>query len=359
MTLKISIYGKKNTMLKSNLLSNKLKVVNSLETDFPPHRYVYHIGSEYYSPDLYTYMHNSRGFRSVEFSSKNSILTAGCSYTYGSGLPFEYIWPQLLQKKILDKQVANLSYPGASIEQLIYYLFQYFKQIGNPEMIICNFPDFFRFNTVTKDLYLIQYYTNIHENTYYTKEFKKSIKESFGSEASGLYTNVQLILMLEQYCESNNIKLIWSTWESISANKIYQELDIPDLSLYLKSTFRYYHTDLSSREFHYLKGASFFNNDKKIQYKEQYGINHPFNKCHAHEKAESEDFFEVAYDRYIVPKKHKAPAMLTEDQANLSRSEKDKNLDFTNNTAHFGSHAQIHWAEFYYDIIKEQYPDFI
>ena len=78
-----------------------------------------------------------------------------------------------------------------------------------------------------------------------------------------------------------------------------------------------------------------------------------------HEKAESEDFFEVAYDRYLVPKKHKMPVMLLQDQVNLSRFEKDKNLDFTNNTAHFGSHAQIHWAEFYYDIIKEKYPELI
>ena len=77
------------------------------------------------------------------------------------------------------------------------------------------------------------------------------------------------------------------------------------------------------------------------------------------EKNETEDFFEVAYDRYLLPKKHKYPEMKTEDHVNLSRSEKDKYLNPQLINSHFGAHANIHWAEFYYDIIKEKYPEFI
>ena len=47
---------------------------------------------EYYSPDLYTYDLNTHGYRSIEFSNDVEILTVGCSFTFGTGLPFEYTW---------------------------------------------------------------------------------------------------------------------------------------------------------------------------------------------------------------------------------------------------------------------------
>ena len=45
------------------------------------------------------------------------------------------------------------------------------------------------------------------------------------------------------------------------------------------------------------------------------------------------------------------------------KNKRDKNLNTTNSIfgglGHFGSHRNIHWVEFYYNIIKEKYPEFI
>jgi hypothetical protein len=66
-------------------------------------------------PDPVVYQYNSRGFRDAEWPDdlKNSIWCVGDSFTVGLGTPFEYIWPQVLQKKT-RKRTINLSMDGAS-----------------------------------------------------------------------------------------------------------------------------------------------------------------------------------------------------------------------------------------------------
>ena len=329
---------------------------------------------EYYSPDLYTYDLNTHGYRSIEFSSDIDILTVGCSFTFGTGLPFEYTWSQQLQKKIPNKKIATLSWPGLGIQDLVSLLFKYFKSIGNPKMIICNFPDFFRFEILTKELKLVNYYSNIDQNNSFSKEEHQNIKEAFAEEAWGYYINVQFISMLEQYCESSGIKLIWSTWQSnyYKYNHIFNDIGFNNLNEYLKHTFKYYYTDNQIGMFQYLKYQLSFDTNKKIKYPKKLNklwnetihlseeeLMHKLMNCHMKEREETEDFFEIAYDRYSPPEKHKHPQMKTEDQVNLSRIEKDKYLLPDLSHIHWGSHANIHWAEFYYDIIKEKYPEFI
>ena len=329
---------------------------------------------EYYSPDLYTYEYNNYGFRSEEFSSDIDILTVGCSHTFGSGLPFEYTWSQQLQKKILNKKIATIAVPGLSIQSAVSYLFNYFKIIGNPKMIICNFPDFYRFEVLTKELKLVDYYENIGKNNSFSTEEHQNIKEAFADEAWGYYINLKCILMLEQYCESSGIKLIWSTWQYSMQNykNLFNESKFNNLDEYLKNKFKYYHSDNQVAILQYIKTQLFFDTNKKIKYPKKFNTLwgdltnliseesvFKFTNCHMKEREETEDFFEVAYDRYLLPKKHKYPQMKTEDQVNLSRSEKDKYLNPQLINSHFGSHANIHWAEFYFDIIKEKYPEFI
>ena len=58
-----------------------------------------------------------------------------------------------------------------------------------------------------------------------------------------------------------------------------------------------------------------------------------------------------------MPEEHKGAP---ESQLSITRSERDKNLsDNPLHIGHFGAHRNIHWAEFYFNIIKEKYPDFI
>jgi hypothetical protein len=320
---------------------------------------------EYHSPDLYTYKYNNHKYRSIEFSSNIDILTAGCSFTFGTGLPFEYTWSQQLQKRLPHKKVATLSWPGISIQKIISYIFRYFKNIGNPKMIICNFPDFYRFLFLEKSSNnIINYYPNLPENLFIPKKERKQLIESVPAETWGFYINYEYILMLEQYCESNDIKLIWSTWDNrilgenfhiSDSGNMYNVLGSMNIHENLKNVFKYFYSDYESPYFYNLFANISFDQNGKIKYSEN--VPQEFMNCHNKERKETEDFFEVAYDRYIVPQKD---INNFEKQLKMSKLEKNKNLNNRPlNMGHFGSHRNIHWAEFYYNIIKQQYPDFI
>jgi hypothetical protein len=326
------------------------------------------VASEYFTPDLYTYSYNKHNFRSIEFSSDVDILTAGCSFTFGMGLPFEYTWSQQLQKQLPNKKIATLSWPGYSIQKIISYIFRYFKSIGHPKMIICNFPDFYRFLFLNKYNYgIMNYYSGILQNPSFSKKIKKQIEESCPSDYWGYYINYEYIFMLEQYCDSNNIKLIWSTWSNVGSNKnedrnfFYSVFPNGDLKKEIvkdenfKNTFKYFYQDYESLNFYKLNSKILFDKNGKIKYLDKKNMD-----CHHQLKNETEDFFEVAYDRYTIPEKDRDDM---QKHLKMSRSERDKNLNRTNSIfgglGHFGSHRNIHWAEFYFNIIKQNYPEFI
>ena len=344
-------------------LENILKNFNSLYCIENPtgNSQIVHAATEYYMPDLYTYKYNSHGFRSIEFSPEVDILTAGCSFTFGSGLPFEYTWSQQLQRKITNKKIATISSPGYSTQKIISYIFKYFKSIGNPKMIICLLPDFYRFLFLEKvSNKMVSHYKQIHQNSTLDKKFKQQIKSSSPPMNWGYYINYEYILMLEQYCESNDIKLIWSTWDTDEAfdhdkNNIFHEIGFNNVHESLRDIFKYYHYDQENLIFDNMALSISFDRNGKIQYSER--TPHPLLHCHEEEKKETEDFFELAYDRYVVPEKDRNNV---EKHMKISRLEKDKNLNpSVGYLGHFGSHRNIHWTDFYYNIIKEQYPDFI
>jgi hypothetical protein len=209
------VHGTGNTM-NIEKLENILKDFNSLyciENGLSD-RQIVHGVTEYYSPDLYTYKYNSHGFRSTEFSSDVDILTAGCSHTFGSSIPFEHTWSQQLQKKIPNKKIATIAGPGYSTQKIISYIFRYFENIGNPKMIICNFPDFYRFLFLNNySNRIVHHYKNMLETPTLDKKTKKELKSSSPAINWGYYINYEYIFMLEKYCDSNNIKLIWNIWE--------------------------------------------------------------------------------------------------------------------------------------------------
>lgn len=333
---------------------------------------------EYFAPHLYTYKVNTHGFRSIEFSSDTNILTAGCSFTFGTSIPFEYTWSQQLQKMIPNKKVATIAWPGMSIEVIISYIFKYFKNIGNPEMIICNFPDFYRFLFLEKSSKkLIPNYTMIKNSSNLSREEKKLIEKSMYHPLWGFYVNFEHILMLEQYCESNRIKLIWSTWSKSDTvmfkddfeffndiDSFYKNLNITKNFEILKNTFKYFYHNYEDSYFDCLYESNSCDKDGNIFLLKNPNVDYSdfdylFN-CHEELKKETKDFFYLAYDRYILPEKH---IDNYEEHICIDDLEKNKNLNKTfdgfQGGGHWGSHRNAHVAEFYYNIIKEQYPDFI
>ena len=90
------------------------------------------------------YITNSKDFRSPEFKKNTDLLIAGCSFTYGVGIPQEFMWAEIVAKD-LNLSHANLSMPGDSVVGQVKKIFAYFKEYGHPKFLCALFPDFGRF----------------------------------------------------------------------------------------------------------------------------------------------------------------------------------------------------------------------
>lgn len=184
------------------------------------------------------YRYNSYGYRGPEFIKNAELVTAGCSFTHGTGVPEEAIWSNVVAEN-LKLNVNNISKPGASIGWIIEKLFNYFKEFGNPKHLLCLFPDAKRFivpidgKILTNDKEknsgknggepgtrgdLGQFlYNEVSKPTvdiYKTNFLKRpyNVREFYTAEI-GYYNSIRQIRMLEQYCKEAKINLLWSTWD--------------------------------------------------------------------------------------------------------------------------------------------------
>ncbi len=187
------------------------------------------INKVFYNEHAIEYKYNSIGYRSEEFGSHN-IMTLGCSYTFGTGLNIEQTWPYMLSNK-MSMSYANLSYPGDSMQGQVIKAFQYFKEFGHPQYIFGVFP-IARFempyvkdkmckvdgpldiNIKKSNLKFIQKCNS------YIHDFEKISKAPHNPNTIlpfefAIFYNLMFIQMLEQYCLSNNIKIVWTIWEQV------------------------------------------------------------------------------------------------------------------------------------------------
>ena len=183
------------------------------------------------------YSKNNLGYRSQPFENKADILFIGDSFTRGDGLPVEQSYPHILSKR-LDLSFSSLATGGDSVAIQIAKCFFYFKNYGHPKAVIALLP-MHRFSypyldgemqnpdrqgaqakifnspgsldnyVLTADLY--DFNLAKYAKQPYTPQEVISNKIAF------FYDRIMLD-MLEQYCESNNIKFYWSVW-----NQTYQE----------------------------------------------------------------------------------------------------------------------------------------
>ena len=167
------------------------------------------------------YSVNKDGYRSENFTGQHKLLILGCSQTFGHGMINEFTWPYLLSKK-LNINFARLASGGDSLQGQVLKAFEYFRLYGNPEIIIGTFPlyrlefPYVKNITEKKDKYgnnkkIQQVLIPGGSKPKYMK-LPYEIELMLPREAAIFY-NFMFIKMLEQYCESNNIKLIWNIWE--------------------------------------------------------------------------------------------------------------------------------------------------
>ena len=251
---------------------------NNLGDEYKNKKTIGYEGSIHGLLDINTeYRFNNFGFRDDDWIESSEILAVGCSNTCGIGVPIEGSWSKILQEKI-KKDVRNLSRPGASIQELVYQIFAYLKIFGNPKTIICLFPDPFRMLAPTKknligvkDTGSSQAVVGLHLNKFTNSkvsERKKFLKipylyDDIMPMEFPLFLSMKSIHILEQYCYSNNIKLIWSSW--------YQDL----LDVF---------NDLED---------SYFNN---FLYSKEFLITNKYTSCHTEYKDAFPEYFDSGMD---------------------------------------------------------------
>jgi hypothetical protein len=196
---------------------------------------------KYFDPDN-KYTLNSYFYRGPEFTSEVDILAAGCSQTFGIGVPDDGTWPSRFSE-ITGLSTANLSAPGAGIEWIIDSIFKYIETFGPPKKgIVALFPDLFRLNVLVDDkINTITYSPEKDFIPHYRDKISrlslvsysptgikspKILKRPFPIEYTTSYEqcikkNVARIRDLDRYCKVANIPLVWSSW-SDSTVWLYQ-----------------------------------------------------------------------------------------------------------------------------------------
>ena len=202
-----------------------------------------------YSDPGQVYRANSYGYRSNEFTVGTDLLAAGCSFTFGVGVPEETIWANVIAKN-LGVSVSNISRPGASVLWIVERVFTYFEKFGHPKYLMCLFPDEARTVMVVdgeilsgpgkQDRKGVGDYGTIggtDDSQYLAERRTKSseefvempsyIKRPYSADAvytseQAMYHSVRSIRRLEQYCKLANIKLFWSTWDPAFLDQIIE-----------------------------------------------------------------------------------------------------------------------------------------
>lgn len=165
----------------------------------------------------FLYSLNNYGHRSEDFkkrTDKLNILFSGCSFTFGESLPYKQNWSGKLYNKIKLKynvdDYYSLSFLGGSTELIVFNIFMYCKEFGNPDVIFLLIPDSGRKVSWNQDLNQYENYANPNEDEYGRR---MSLLRSFYN-----------ISMLEQYCFTNKISLIWSSWMDDDCKNFYEKL---------------------------------------------------------------------------------------------------------------------------------------
>jgi hypothetical protein len=170
------------------------------------------------------YRFNSSKFRGYEHGSKN-FLAAGCSQTFGEGVPFETIWSSKLAEMLGEKEYANLGIRAASTMAIVTRVFAYIHKYEKPKYLVCLFPNLnrieyyidqeisiSRWNMGKNDAQSIHLLERNAKRPKYIKSpfyIQDVISQKFVD-----MVNMDYIRMLDLYCKSNNIQFRWSTWDS-------------------------------------------------------------------------------------------------------------------------------------------------
>lgn len=169
------------------------------------------------------YKYNNAGFRSDDFTnmhSKKHLLFSGCSEGEGIASPLDTMWNKIVYNN-LNKDNGysgffNVAIDNFGFHKVVFNIINYINIYGKPDEIIILMPDVCRLNqwdSESNNYYQIWANPNDLNNTKDQINFMNAVIDF-----------IPFMKLFEEYCSTNNIKLIWSTWSELE-NKIYSDLN--------------------------------------------------------------------------------------------------------------------------------------
>lgn len=160
------------------------------------------------------------------------FIFSGCSQTHGDHITkplvpegdYNAIWGFQVANKY-NKQGLNLGMGGWSAQSILKGLMNHFQQNGHPKVLLVLYPDFGRVEAVDSDKIKMPEQLNFNDivqhwylNSIDDKRFQRVSKSPYDPVnvlpwTFSLYHNLQSILLLQQYCNTNNIYFKYSSWD--------------------------------------------------------------------------------------------------------------------------------------------------
>lgn len=174
-----------------------------------------------------TYQYNKDGFRSDEFkinNSKYTVVFGGCSETEGVGGNLDEVWSYKLYKELKNKynieNYYSLGKAGYGWHKIILNFLIYAEKYGNPTHFFVLLPNIGRNYFWDENLNAWNYnqkYTNFYLNK--TVHNKNILFDCIKHKDYFIEFSVGWKIF-EKYCNSHNIKLLFSTWEYEENNNL-------------------------------------------------------------------------------------------------------------------------------------------
>lgn len=160
------------------------------------------------------------------------FVFSGCSQTHGDHVTpplvshgdHNYIWGFQIANKY-NKEALNLGMGGWSVEAIHKGLMHHFRQNGHPKVLLVLLPDFGRMSFVDNEKIISKDLLNVHElvQHLFIQPWDETEYESISKAphyahtvlpwTQSLYTSIQHLLLLDRYCEMNNIYFKYSSWD--------------------------------------------------------------------------------------------------------------------------------------------------
>lgn len=178
-----------------------------------------------------SYDYNSDGFRGHNHEGTRFVV-AGCSQTFGEGVPFETTWGNRLAQGLGYSTHANIGIRGASLMAIVTRVFGYIEQYGIPDYIFLLAPDLLRAeypldDTTNSSLWNSgdTGFRHIHlprRGQPRPKYVKRPYEVEYVLSHEFVDTlNMDYLRFLDLFCRTSRVDFKWSTW-SVEFQNLYE-----------------------------------------------------------------------------------------------------------------------------------------